>query len=121
MRKEFDGHPFSPHEIIVSFPIEWGGQTIIMDVEVIDAPIDYNFLFIHSLIHAIMAIVSSESRVIRFPHWGKFVMIEQLYYYMIKIVVRSNVPFIRDGLKEVQYIKVESLKNDSLMGYFMIT
>ena len=44
MKKSFDGHSFSPHKLIVSFPIEWGGKTVTIDVEVVDAPIDYNIL-----------------------------------------------------------------------------
>ena len=68
MRKTFDGHSFSPHGLIVSCPIEWGGKTVTMDVEVVDAPRDYNFLLGRSWIHVMMAIVSSESRVIQFPH-----------------------------------------------------
>ena len=42
MIKSFDGHSFSPHIIIVSFPIEWGGKIVTVDVEVVDAPIDTN-------------------------------------------------------------------------------
>ena len=58
MRKAFDGHLFSPHELIVICPIEWGGKTITVDVEVVDAPIDYNFLLGCSWIHVMMAKVS---------------------------------------------------------------
>ena len=39
-------------------PIEWGGKIATVDVEVVDAPIDYNFLLGHSWIHVMMAIVS---------------------------------------------------------------
>ena len=47
-------------------------------------------------------------------------MIDQLDYYIIETAIQSNIPFIRDTPKEVQYIRVGSLKNDSLMGNFMI-
>ena len=47
-------------------------------------------------------------------------MIVQLYYCMLENTIQSNVPFIRDALKEVQDIRVWSFKNDSLMGNFMI-
>ena len=62
-----------------------------------------------------MAIVSLMSRLIWFPHWGKIVMIDQLDYCMLETTIQSNVPCIRDALKEVQDIRVELLKNDSLM------
>ena len=119
VRKAFDGHFFSPHGLIVSRPIEWGSKTITVDVEVVYEPIDYNFLLGPSWIHAMRAIVSLVSRVIRFPHWGKIVMIDQLDYCMLETVIQPNVPFIKDALKEFQDIRVGSLKNDSLMGKFM--
>ena len=71
MRKAFDGHSFSPHGLIVSCPIEWGVKEVTVDVEVVDAPIDYNFILGRSWKHVIMDIVSSEFRVIQFPHWGR--------------------------------------------------
>ena len=67
-----------------------------------------------------MAIVSSKSRVIRFPHWGNIVMIDQLDYCILETAIQSNVCFIRDGLKEFQDIRVGLFRNDSLMGNFMI-
>ena len=39
---------------------------------------------------------------------------------MLENVIQSNVPFIRDALKEFQDIRVGSLKNDSLVGNFVI-
>ena len=64
--------------------------------------------------------MSLESQVIRFPNWGNIVMIDQLAYCILEIVVQYNVPFIRDSLKEVPDIRVGLLKNDSLMGNFVI-
>ena len=78
---------FSPHELIVSCPIEWGRKIVTVDVEVVDAPIDYNFLLGRSWIHAMMSITYLESQVIRFPHWGKVVMIDQLDYCMLEISI----------------------------------
>ena len=42
--KAFDGHLFTPHGIITTFPIELGGKTIIVEVKVVNAPLDYNLL-----------------------------------------------------------------------------
>ena len=91
-----------------------------MDVEVLYAVIDYNFLLGRSWIHAMMAIMSLVPQVIWFPQWGKIVMIDQLDYCMLETFIQSNVPFIRDSLKEFQNIRVRSLRNDSLMGNFVI-
>jgi hypothetical protein len=38
MLKAFDGHIFKPHGIIVAFPIELGGKTISIEVEVVLMP-----------------------------------------------------------------------------------
>jgi hypothetical protein len=42
--KSFDGHMFHPHGIITTFPIELGGKTVSVVVEVVDAPLEYNLL-----------------------------------------------------------------------------
>ena len=120
VQKSFDVHSFSPHRLIISCPIDWGGKIVTMDVEVVDAPIDYNFLLGCNWIHALMAIVSLVSRVVQFLHWWNIVMIKQLDYCMLEIVVQLNVPFTRDAQKEVQDIRIGLLKNDSLMGNFVI-
>ena len=44
MLKAFDGHVFKPHGIVPSFPVTLGGKTVTVEVEVVDAPIDYNLL-----------------------------------------------------------------------------
>ena len=44
MLKAFDGHAFKPHGIVPSFPVMLGGKTMNVEVEVVDAPIDYNLL-----------------------------------------------------------------------------
>ena len=40
--KAFDGHLFTPHGILVAFPIELGGKTVTIDV--VNSPLDYNLL-----------------------------------------------------------------------------
>ena len=47
-------------------------------------------------------------------------MIVQLDYSMLETSIQSNFRFSMDYLKEVQYIRVGSLKNDSLMENFVI-
>ena len=46
--KAFDGHLFTPHGILAAFPIELGGKTVTLEVEVVNAPLDYNLLLRHS-------------------------------------------------------------------------
>ena len=89
---------FSPHILIVALPVEWGRKTITIDVEVVDAPTNYNYILGRSWIHVIMAIVSSKSREIWFPHWGKIIVIDLLDYFISKTAVQLIFPFIRNAL-----------------------
>ena len=57
--KEFDGHSFPPHGFSMACPTELEGKTVQVDVEVVDAPIDYNMLLGCSLIHIMREVVSS--------------------------------------------------------------
>ena len=40
----FDGRSFRPHDILPSLKFYLGGKTIVIEVEVVDAPLDYNLL-----------------------------------------------------------------------------
>jgi hypothetical protein len=42
MLNTFDGHSFFPQGIPPSFPVHLGGNTVEVEVEVVDAPLDYN-------------------------------------------------------------------------------
>ena len=42
--KDFDGRGFHSYGILQDLPIEVEGKTVNLDVEVVDAPIDYNLL-----------------------------------------------------------------------------
>ena len=46
--KAFDGHLFTPHGILAAFLIELWGKIVTMEVEVVNAPLDYNLLLRHS-------------------------------------------------------------------------
>ena len=41
----FDGHSHGPHRIIPTFPIGVGGKVVNIEVEIVDANLDYNLLF----------------------------------------------------------------------------
>jgi hypothetical protein len=40
----FNGQYFRPHGIIPSFPVQLEGKIMCVEVEVVDAPLDYNIL-----------------------------------------------------------------------------
>jgi hypothetical protein len=54
-----DGQGFHPHGILQSLSIQLGGKTITVDVEVVDAPLDYNLLLGRSWIYAMIVVASS--------------------------------------------------------------
>ena len=61
--------------------MELRGKTILIDIEVIDAPLDYNILFGRSHMYAMKAVASSVFRTIMFPHNEKIITVDQVSYY----------------------------------------
>ena len=76
--KAFDGQGFHSYGILQDLPIGVEGKTVNLDVEVVDAPLDYNLLLGCSWSYAMTAVVSSVFRLIKFPHNGKIVTLDQL-------------------------------------------
>jgi hypothetical protein len=76
----FDGRSFRPHGIIPSFPVQLGGKILFVEVEVVDAPIDYNLLLGRSWTYAMQAVVATVFQVLLFPHEGRIVTIDQLSF-----------------------------------------
>ena len=79
--RAYDGRPTSPIGLCQNIPIELGGKTILIDIEVIDAQLDYNILFGRNYMYAMKAVASSVFRTMMFPHNGKIVTIDQLTHY----------------------------------------
>jgi hypothetical protein len=52
----FNGQGFHPHAILQSLPIQLGSKIVTVDVEVLDAPLDYNFLLGRSWFYAMTVI-----------------------------------------------------------------
>ena len=97
MLKAFDGHVFKPHGIVPSFPVTLGGKTMTVEVEVVDAPIDYNLLLGRSWTYVMEAVPSSYFKCIKFPHEGKLVTIDQLSFYNAPNESRTPVPFVNNS------------------------
>jgi hypothetical protein len=76
----FDGHSFRPHGIIPSFPVQLGGKTMCVEVEVVYAPLNYNLLLGRSWKYAMHALVDTFFWVLLFPHEGQIVTIDQLSF-----------------------------------------
>jgi hypothetical protein len=61
--------------------VELEGKTILIEIEVINTPLDYNILFGCSYMYAIKAVASSVFRTIMFPHNGNIMTIDQVSHY----------------------------------------
>ena len=59
MLTAFDGRYFRLHDIISSLKVRLGGKTIAIEVEVVDAPLDYNLLLGRNWMYSMQAVASS--------------------------------------------------------------
>ena len=97
--KAFYGRGFQPYGILQDVPIEVEGKMVNLDVEVVNAPLDYNLLLGRSWSYAMTVFLSPVFRLIMFPHKGKIVKIDQLSYYSsdpasdsIQHIEKSTIP-----------------------------
>ena len=74
--KSFYGRGFHPYEILQDLAIEVEGKIINLEVEVVDAPLDYNLLLGCSWSYTMIVVVSSIFQVIMFPPKGNIVKID---------------------------------------------
>jgi hypothetical protein len=74
----YDGQSSSPEGLFQNVHVELRGKTILIDIEVIDAPLDYNILFGHRYMYAMKAMASSMFLMMMFPHNGKIITINQV-------------------------------------------
>jgi hypothetical protein len=75
MLKSFNGTGYKPYGVLPALSIALEGKSVIVEVELFDAPLDYNLLLGHSWIDSMCAIFSTLFHVICFPHQGKFVIV----------------------------------------------
>ena len=73
----FYGRSFHLHYILPSLKVYLGGKTIAIEVEVVDAPLDYNLLLGRNWMYSMQAIASSLFQVVCFPFNGNIVTIDQ--------------------------------------------
>ena len=66
-----DGGSFWPHRIIPSLHVQLRGESVSIEVEVVNAPLDYNILMGRNWIYAMKTVVLSVFRVVSFPHKGE--------------------------------------------------
>jgi hypothetical protein len=102
-----------------TFLLHWKGKTVELEVEVVDANLNYNLLLGRSWTHAMFCVVSSLFRVLRFPHEGKIVTVDQLSFFSSGSS-NGNVPYV--GNTEIPYESVGAglFKDSALMGTFSL-
>jgi hypothetical protein len=79
--RAYDGQPSSPEGFFQNVSIELRGKTILINIEDIDASLDYNILFGHSYMYAMKVVASSVFRMMMFPHNGNIITIDQVSHY----------------------------------------
>jgi hypothetical protein len=118
MLTTFDGVHSDPMVSSPLFQVQLGGKTVEIEVEVVDAPLDYNILLGHNWIYAMSVVVSSIFHILCFPHEGKIVTIDQLSFSCSSssASVGPLVPIVKNSQKETEKIGVRMYPY--LMGTF---
>jgi hypothetical protein len=93
----FDGRSFQPHGIIPSFPVQLGGKTVCVKVDVVDASLDYNLLLGRSWTYAMQVVVATVFWVLLFPHKGWIMTINQLSFSRPDPSLRASVVMMIDN------------------------
>jgi hypothetical protein len=117
--RAFNGSGFKPCGVLPSLVVTLEGKIVQVEVEVFDAPLDYNLLLGRSWVDSMHIVVSTLFHVIHFPHQGKVVTVDQLAFFNSNTRT-SNVPFIAKTPSGYENVEVGLLKDSSLMGTFPI-
>jgi hypothetical protein len=117
--RAFNGSSFKPYGVLPSLPVTLEGKTVQVEVEFFDAPLDYNLLLGRSWVDSMRAVVSTLFHVVRFPHQGKVVTVDQLAFFNADTRT-GNMSFIAKTPPGYENVGVGLLKDSSLMGTFPI-
>jgi hypothetical protein len=120
MLRAFDGRGFHLDGLLQSLAVQLGGKIVVVDVEVIDAPLDYNLLLGRTWFYVMTVIASLVFRCVQFPHQGKIVTIDQLDFCTpdTRIPATNNIPFLGHHPVTYERVGVGLLKDSSFMGTF---
>jgi hypothetical protein len=120
--RAYDRQPSSPEGLFQNVPVKLGGKTILIDIEVINAPLDYNILFGRSYMYAMKAVESSIFQTMMFSHNGKIVTIDQVSHYDSNPSANINniLPLIHTSHDTYPLIKMgpRIFKDPSLLGTY---
>jgi len=116
----WDGHSSQPLGMYRNFLVTLAGKTVHVDIEVINAPLDYNVLLGYSYTYAMTAVVSAAFHKMCFPHEGNIVTIDQLTYYELASMNSPKSIILSVSNKHSSTpctnVSPEVYKNSSLLG-----
>ena len=79
--RAYDGHPTKSQGILPHFPIVLAGKTVLIDIEVVNAQLDYNLLLRRSYMYSMRAVASIVFCLMMSPREGKIMTVDQLTYH----------------------------------------
>jgi hypothetical protein len=121
-QRAYDRRPSSPEGLFQNFPVELEGKTILIDIVVIDSPLDYNILFCLRYMYSMKVVTSSVFRTMMFPHNRKIITIDQVSHYEPN--PSSNIDnilhFVHTNLDAYPFIEMGPIifKDPSLLGTY---
>ena len=86
----------------------------------VNTPLDYNLLLRRSWFYPMRAVASIVYRLVRFPHQGKIISIDQLDYCTpnVRFDTAANVPLDSNSHPVTELIGAGLFKDRCLMGVF---
>ena len=91
-----------------------------LDVEVVDAPLDYNLLLGHSWSYTMTAVVLAIFHLIMIPHKGKIIKIDQHSYYSSDPTSTDSIQHIEKSTIPYKDVEVGLIKDSTLLGNFSL-
>ena len=113
----FDGRESHPFGVLTSLPIMLEGKKANIEVEVIDAKLNYNLLLGRSWTHTMLCVLSTLFHVLRFPHEGKIIIVNQLSFFT-STSSQSNIQYVDHIPMPYESIGPGIFKDPTLMGFF---
>ena len=102
--------------VLPSLLITLKGNTVNVEVELVDAKLNYNILLGHSWTHAMLCIPSTPFHVLKLSHEGKIVNVGQLSFFISSS--ENNVPYVDKIPIPYDSIGLSLFKDPTLMGIF---
>ena len=87
-------------------------------MEVVDAPLDYNLLFGRSWSYAMTVVVSLVFWLIKFPHNGKIITLDQLSYFSSDPASAESIQHVGKATIPYKHVGVGLVKDSGLLGTF---